>query len=136
VDKNEACMGGRFAFDSPRDLIRARHPKRGTIEACVALKAGWEWPEEQEGGVEFVVEPPTEVPPEYGPVLHPDWLLGSDLDENSATPEPSESGNPIIWFPYEDRLFLVGERNVMWVELDKRWRGRTVNSNRVGLESR
>jgi hypothetical protein len=97
---------------------------------------GWEWlDQKQTGGVEFVIEPPIEIPPKYGAKLNSAWLSQTDLNAESATPSLSDSGKPIIWFPYGDRLFLVGERNFMWVELGNRWTGRSVSSRQADSAS-
>ncbi len=125
----DACIDGRFPFDTPQDVIIARNPKRPVEQACIVMMMGWEWlDQKRDGGVEFVLEPPVVIPPKYGPVLNSEWLSQTDLDAASATPNLSDSGTPIIWFPYEDRLFLVGERNFMWIESGNRWRDRPVNA--------
>jgi hypothetical protein len=132
----DACIAGRFPFDTPRDVIIARNPKRLVDEACIVMMMGWEWLDQKRtDGVEFVLEPPVEIPPKYGPTLNSEWLSRTDLDAESATPSLSDSGTPIIWFPYEDRLFLAGERNFMWIELGNRWRGRPVNAREADLAS-
>jgi hypothetical protein len=132
----DACIDGRFPFDTPQDVIIARNPKRPVEEACVVMLMGWEWlDQKQTGGVEFVIEPPIEIPPKYGAKLNSAWLSQTDLNAESATPSLSDSGKPIIWFPYGDRLFLVGERNFMWVELGNRWTGRSVSSRQADSAS-
>ena len=92
------------------------------------MKAGWEWLESGSDGPVFVTTQPQIEEPEYGAFIRPKWLEHSDLDERTATPDPAVSGAPIIWYPHEDRLFLIGERNVMWVELGARWHGRPVSA--------
>jgi hypothetical protein len=136
ISLNDACVDGRFPFDTPQDLIIARHPKRPIEEACIVTQMGWEWLEQKrDGGVEFVLDPPVEIPPRYGPTLNADWLSDTDLDAESATPRVTDSGKPIIWFPHDDRLFFVGERNFMWIELGSRWRGRPVNPRKADSAS-
>ena len=126
--RKDACIGGRFAFDSPQDVVRADHPSRSSAQACVVMKAGWEWLDGGgDGRAEFVIDQPKILEPEFGPFIRAEWLRETDLDPRTATPNTADSGTPIIWYPYGDRLFLVGERNVMWVELGRRWRGREVS---------
>jgi hypothetical protein len=132
IPLNDACVDGRFPFDTPQDVIIARNPKRPVEEACIVMQMGWEWlDQKRDGGVDFVMDPPVEIPPRYGPTLNQQWLSHTDLYAESATPRIADSGKPIIWFPHEDRLFLVGERNVVWIELGSRWRGRPVNPRKA-----
>ena len=136
VALKDACIDGRFPFDTPQDVIIARNPKRLTDDACIVMIMGWEWLDPNpNGGVEFVIDPPVEIPPKYGPTLRSEWLSGTDLAPESAAPSLSDSGKPIIWYPHEDRLFLVGERNFMWIELGSRWRGRSVKSRQADSAS-
>jgi hypothetical protein len=130
VAQADSCRAGRFPFDNPVDLFLASRPNAGGPRGCVALQLGWEWPIAGEGSTpSLVLDSPGRIAPEFGGQLNPTWLVGSDLDASDAESVTERSGIPLIWYPSGGRLFVVGERSVMWIEVDGRWRGRPVMSD-------
>lgn len=126
VLRAQACEVGRLAFDIPQELGLARIPGLTSVEACVVMRSGCEWPDpETAGGVRAVSgSVPRLEEPEFGPVARPEWLARAGLGPSVPASIIEAAGEPIIWYPFGERLFLVGERNVIWLELGWRWRGR------------
>jgi hypothetical protein len=123
----DSCRVGRFPFDNPVDLFLASRPNAEGPQGCVALQLGWEWPvADGESAPTLMLNAPARIAPEFGSKLDPTWLVGSDLDASDASAVTQRAGLPFIWYPSGGRLFVVGERSAMWIELDGRWRGRPV----------
>jgi hypothetical protein len=129
VERIQACEVGRLAFDIPEQLILAKVPGTTTIDACVVMRSGCEWLDSKADGKVRAMSrtAPEAEEPEFGPVIKPEWLDGTDLDAAVSAAVGETAGAPVIWYPFGERLFLVGERNVVWIELGRRWRGRGVN---------
>ena len=139
VGRKQVCEVGRLAFDIPTDLILAKIPGSDEVGACVAMRTGWEWPDPSvRGGARAVsiAEPRSEDPP-FGPRIKPEWVRGAELEAGPTDAVGAASsieakisgvaGEPIIFYPFVDRLFAVGERNVVWIELGRRWHGRALD---------
>jgi hypothetical protein len=127
VARADSCRTGRFPFDNPVDLFLASRPGFAGPQGCVAMQSGWEWPITGDRSTpEVMFSAPTTIAPEFGPQLNPTWLASSDLDASAVASVTPRSGVPIIWYPSGGRLFVVGERSVLWVETGTRWRGRPV----------
>ena len=130
IKKDDCCSVGRFAFDIPTRLLLAARPGGSKPEACVEMRLGWEWPTSAAGsrsGTALDVIKPTAIEPEFGPIARDQWLSGTDLTPEQLVDAESKAGQPIIWYPFIDRLFLVGDRSVVWIELGDRWRSRSLN---------
>jgi hypothetical protein len=129
VERIQACEVGRLAFDIPEQLILAKVPGTTTIDACVVMRSGCEWLDSKADGKVRAMSrtAPRAEEPEFGAVIRPEWLDGTDLDAAVSAAVGETAGAPIIWYPFGERLFLVGERNVVWIELGRRWRGRGVS---------
>lgn len=129
VERTKACEVGRLAFDIPEQLILAKVPGTTTVDACVVMRSGCEWLDSKADGKVRAMSrsAPKAEDPEFGPVMRHEWLDGTDLDAAVVAAVGESAGAPIIWYPFGERLFLVGERNVVWIELGRRWLGRGVN---------
>ena len=129
VERIRACEVGRLAFDVPEQLILAKVPGTTTVDACVVMRSGYEWFDSKAGGNVRAMSrtAPEAEEPEFGPVIRPEWLYGADLDSGVSGAVGETAGTPILWYPFGERLFLVGERNMVWIELGGRWRGRGMN---------
>ncbi len=127
LPKAELCVNGRLAFDMPEDLILARRPDSAVAEGCVVMRGYWEWPDpDNPGGFRaLTATAPEPAEPEFGSVVRSEWFKGSDISSSSSTNVVGVTGPPIIWCTFGDRLFLVGERSIAWLELGQRWRGLT-----------
>jgi len=128
VAKDDCCRAGRFAFDSPNDLLLAARPAGTIPEACVEMKVGWEWPAsvDRMAPPSLSTERPNSKPPEFGPAPREVWIENTDLTLDHLNSVEARAGTPIIWYPFGDRLFHVGEKSVVWVELGSRWHGRSL----------
>jgi len=130
IKKDDCCSVGRFAFDVPSRLLLAARPGGTKPEPCVEMRLGWEWPIAAEGSrrtTALDVKMPTAIEPEFGPVSRQEWISDTDLTLKKLVDAERKAGKPIIWYPFMNRLFLVGDRSVVWIELGDRWRSRSLN---------
>ena len=132
VQKSALCEQGRLAFDIPQRLCLAKQPGQSIPSVCVEMKLGWEWfPIGEAGLVETIsTTAPVCEPAPFDDQLKQKWLASSDLaTQGSAVTMQCETkvGIPIIWYPFADRLFVVGLKRIVWVELHNRWSGAPLN---------
>ena len=132
VQKSALCEQGRLAFDIPQRLCLAKQPGQSIPSVCVEMKLGWEWfPIGEAGLVETIsTTAPVCEPAPFDDQLKQKWLASSDLAKRgSAVTMQCETkvGIPIIWYPFADRLFVVGPKRIVWVELHNRWSGAPLN---------
>jgi len=129
IPRDQCCRFGRFAFDSPVRLILATRPGDSTPEPCLEMELGFEWPTKVDStrGTVFQITRPTAIDPEFGPIPRSEWLTQSDLTLEALDHYGQSTGKPIIWFPRSDRIFLIGDSSVIWIELGRRWQNPSPN---------
>jgi hypothetical protein len=126
IDLGSACEAGRFAFDVPVALALAGSGDGSPPSACVRMRLGWERFEfgSGTGSSRFLLAEPEPVEPPYGSAPRDEWLTTSDLDLTAIRAATNDLGPISLAFPFEGRLFLLGEDRSAWIELGKRWRDR------------
>ena len=132
IPLRDAIRNGRLAFDIPVDVFLAKSPTTAIPSACIEMQLGWEWLDgtgnDTRGAV--ALRRPEQVPTAYGALLNADWLKDSDLAGRSGELQlavQSQVGQPLLWYPHgNERIFLIGTRSAVWIELGWRWSGRSL----------
>lgn len=128
---SKLCKAGRLPFDSPIEMFLAKRPKQTTPSVCIRMELGWEWYAIGGAGLaaEISATAPRREPAPFDAQLKQAWLASSDLaiEPGVSGHCEAQAGEPIIWYPLAERLFLVGTKRMIWVELNSRWSGTPLN---------